>query len=102
MNPWVAIYRFGWIALVALGLIGLLCLFMPKYSTLRAMRQQKIEREEETRRLEARIAQLRNDQEKFLADPAFVERTAREALRMVKPNEVIFKTTNKTSRVQAP
>jgi cell division protein FtsB len=101
MNPWVAIYRFGWIALVILGLIGLICVFLPKYSTLRAMRTQKIEKEEETRRLEARIAELRSHQEKFLTDPAFVERTARE-MGMVKPNETIFKTTNRNSRVHSP
>jgi cell division protein FtsB len=101
MSHWVAVYRFGWILLVLLAIVGLLFIFLPKYNAFCEMRKQQMEKKDENRRIEARISDLRTNQERFLADPAFVERTARET-GMVKPHETIYKHTNKQGRAESP
>jgi cell division protein FtsB len=70
--------------------VGLAYIFFPKLQALRELHQKKERTDEQNRRLEARIAALRLDQERFHSDPSFVERTARES-GMVKPNETVFK-----------
>jgi cell division protein FtsB len=90
MNYWVAIYRFAWILMCVLCAVALLCVFVPKCRSLRALHDQNVRVEEENRRIEERIRTLRVKRERFASDPSFVERTARET-GMVKPDETIFK-----------
>lgn len=78
------------IAIVILGLVGLTFLFLPKLNQLRNMQKQKDGLEQENKEMERKISELKQVQEKFNTDPAFVERMGREA-GLVKSNEVIFR-----------
>jgi cell division protein FtsB len=90
MNYWVTLYRFACALVVLLCAVGLACVFFPKLQALRELHHKKERTEAQNRRVEARIAELRRNQERFHSDPSFVERTARES-GMVKPNETVFK-----------
>ena len=93
MNYWVVIYRFAWTILTVLLLIGLACVFAPKCRTVRELQRQKRDTEIANRAREHAVDELKRKQERFLSDPAFVERTARET-GMIKPDEILFKLTN--------
>ncbi len=90
----LSVVRLGGMVLAASIAIGLLGVFIPKYRMFLRMRAELQQREKENRALKARVAELRANQERFLTDPAFVERTAREEGR-VAPDEILFKTTNR-------
>ena len=93
LNYWVVIYRSAWILLVVLFAIGLTCIFLPRVHSLRSLQRKKAELIKQNRRIEALTRELRDKQERFNSDPAFVERVARETGK-VKPNEVVFVFTN--------
>lgn len=90
MNVWKAIYRVSWIILAALILAGVVCIFGPKFSSLRKMQKDKNELKKENQRLETEITMLRTKQERFTSEPDFVERTAKE-MGMIRTNEIVFK-----------
>ena len=98
MNYWVVIYRFAWGLLILLFIIGLVCIFLPKYQGLCELQRRKTELQTESRQTEVLTENLKIKQQQFVSDPAFVERTARET-GMAKPNEIIFKFSNNHSRV---
>jgi cell division protein FtsB len=89
-NQWVVIYRLAWGVLLVLFVIGLICVFLPRYEHFRALQRRKAELVDNNRTTRAAAQQLKENQVKFQTDPAFVERTAREA-GMVKPGEKVFK-----------
>ncbi|MDI6775295.1 MAG: hypothetical protein QME60_07900 [Verrucomicrobiota bacterium] len=101
MRHWGAVHKCAWILLALLAIVGLLCVFLPRYGAFRKMRKQQTEDKAENRRIEFRIAELCVNQDKFLTDPAFVEGAARENGR-VKPNEVVYRHTNRQSRIESP
>lgn len=86
----MTIYKFAWGLLILLCMIGLACIFVPKCQSLRALHRRKLALQEENRRAEGLIRDLRVNQERFAADSSFVERVAREG-GMVKPDETVFK-----------
>ena len=98
MNYWVVIYRIAWGLLVVLFLVGVTCVFLPQCNRLRELQRQHVALEEANRQTEMLTHDLREKQEKFDGDPAFVVRTARET-GLVMPNETVYKTTNTQSRV---
>ncbi len=91
MSFWSAINRFLTLLFAALVVVGIICIFTPKVRSLREMQSRKSELEQENRRLEMAINELRNNQERFSTDPAFVEWIAKKDLGMVRTNEVVFK-----------
>lgn len=90
MNHWVTIYRFAWIALGVLVLIGMGFMFVPLIQEDREYQRRENVLREEIRHDEERIRELRLKQERFQSDPAFVERIAHE-IGLAKPNETIFR-----------
>ncbi|MFC1451868.1 septum formation initiator family protein [Verrucomicrobiota bacterium] len=92
--------RFAWGILVALLVVGIACIFIPKYKRLREYQRTRAELEEQNTRLEQSIRQLVTNQERFESESAFVERTARESGR-VKPSEFVFRYTNAESQATA-
>jgi len=93
MNRWVAIYRFAWGLLIVLFAIGLACIFAPRFHSIHELRRRKTALQEENREIEAKIRDLRQKQDRFSSDPAFVELTARR-ISMVKPGETMVRLTN--------
>jgi cell division protein FtsB len=101
MNYWVVIYRFAWLTLVILLAIGLTCVFVPKCNQLRQLQKRKAAIERENRETETRTRELRERQERFRNDPAFVERVAHD-MGLVRENEVVFKFTNTNTQAREP
>ena len=96
MNYWVVIYRFAWLVLVVLIVIGLVCIFVPKFHQLDELQRTRAELRDDVQRTEERTRDLKIRQERFSSDPAYVERVAKEA-GLIKPDEVVFKFTNDTA-----
>lgn len=99
MNYWVTIYKVAWGIVVILVTVALISAFIPKIQRYHESYSKRAEHQEENRHLAAEVKKLRDKQERFSSDPAFVERTARES-GMVKPDEIVFKYTNDESRVE--
>ena len=90
MSHWSVIYRFVWIALGTLILIGMGFMFVPLIQEDREYQRREQALREEIRHDDERIRKLRMQQERFQSDPAFVERIAHE-MGLAKPNETIFR-----------
>jgi len=90
MSVWRVIYRVAMVVVVVLIVIATFFLLTPPAQTMCQHYRTKVQLMEETDRLKADIQDLAEKQRRFRSDPAFVERTAREA-GMVKSNEVIYK-----------
>ena len=101
MNYWVAIYRFAWLMLAVLLVIGLTCVFVPKCNELRQLQKRKAAIEQENRATDSLTRELRQKQERFKNEPAYVERVAHD-MGMVKENEIVFKFTNSNAQAQEP
>lgn len=98
MNFWVMLYRFAWIIVIVCCVIAVICVFVPRAHTQQELQRRKRSLEDNNARLESRIRQLDEKQQRFRTDPEFVERIAREQ-GMAKPGETIFRfpSTNKVS-----
>lgn len=87
----MTVYRAATAVFIGLLVVGLASLFLPKIRELRAL-QGKVERmTEEKRAVEATKQIYIQQQERFITDPNFVERVAREELGKAKPDEIIFR-----------
>jgi len=98
MNYWVIVYRIAWGLLIALFAVGVTCVFLPQCNRLRELQRQRVNLEEQNRHTEALTRELKDKQDKFDSDPAFVVRTARE-IGLAMPDETVYKTTNAQSQV---
>lgn len=95
MNFWVMLYRFAWIIVIVCCAIAVICVFVPRAHTHQELQRRKRLLEEGNARLESKIRDLDEKQQRFRSDPEFVERIARRQ-GMAKPGETIFRfaTTN--------
>ncbi len=89
MNYWAIIYRFAMALLIVLLVVGLIFVFLPPSHEIRQYHRKRVELTTENVRLEEQVRALKEKQDQFRNDPAFVERTAREA-GMIKSNEFRF------------
>lgn len=87
---WTLITRVFWIVVFGGCIAVFLALFIPRYSQYNRLNQRIREMNETNRELEAAVRRLEMRQQRFVSDPAFVERTARE-IGMARPNETIYK-----------
>jgi cell division protein FtsB len=87
---WGVIHRIALVVLIVLLAIGAVFVFLPPSQSIRQYQRKRLALQAENERLTEQIQELTEQQARFRSDPAFVERTAREA-GMIKTNEVIFK-----------
>ncbi len=99
MNYWVAIYRFALGLLIVLVTIIAICIFIPQIQRVRELDRKIAELEQSVNEVEAATKELQIKQERFVTDPAFVERTAKES-GLLKPDEIVFKFTNEQENAQ--
>jgi cell division protein FtsB len=90
VSRWATVYKFTWILIVAVCMVGVLFLFLPRYAKYRANKRLKAEREHYIDVETAAAKQFREYQRRLRDDPAFAERIAREE-GMVMTNESIIK-----------
>ena len=94
MNPWVLIYRVGWVALGILLLAAVTALFLPDIKEYRELRRKQQVLSEDLRLEEEMVAHLKKQQEKLQSDPRFIEKIAREEFGLAKQGETVFKFTD--------
>jgi len=95
MNLWLTIYRLACAAFAVILIVVVVALFLPKVRQARERARRVAVIEEENRAKEELTKQLRQQQERFMSDPKYVERVAREELGKAKPGETIFRFTEK-------
>lgn len=101
MNIWKIIYRFSWFLLVILAFIGLIFIFTPKLNRYSRLQKTRDTLADQNSAKTAEIKALKIKQERFTSEPAFVERTAREA-GMVASDEIIYKFKDANGKVPKP
>lgn len=89
MSRWQAVYRFAWLILAALFVVGVLAIFVPKCSSLTSLQSVRAGLEQENERIARQTQVLVENQRRFQTDPEFVERIAHESDR-IKSNETVF------------
>lgn len=90
MDYWRVIYKLAWVLLVIVIPVGIASIFAPRCNNLHTLQKQKEQLAESNRQIDERTRELQTRQERFIADPRFVERVAREA-GMVRSNELVFR-----------
>ncbi len=87
---WLIITRVFWLIVLGGIVVGFVALFTPKYAQYNELNRRVREMQESNRELASAIRRLESQQQRFVSDPSFVERTARE-LGMAKPGEIVYK-----------
>ncbi len=77
------------VAVIASLLVGT-SLLIPRYHRLRQLQSKRAQLERDNRLTESKIVEIENRIQMFDHDPAFVEKTAREA-GMIKTNEMLYR-----------
>ena len=95
MNVWLTIYRGATVIFVAMVIVAIVSLFLPKIRQNQERQRKLTVFEEENRAKEDMIKQLQSQQDKFLSDSRYVERVAREELGKAKAGETIFRFTER-------
>jgi len=95
MNVWLTIYRGATIIFVAMVIVAVVSLFLPKIRQNQERQRKLTILEEENRAKEDMIKQLQSQQDRFLSDSRYVERVAREELGKAKAGETIFRFTER-------
>jgi cell division protein FtsB len=99
MNAWEFVYKVAWVFAAILCAVWVVCMFIPKIKLIGDLQTKKADLQEQVGRMESNVKDLKDKQERFATDPAFVEKTAREN-GMVKTNELLFKFTNRLVNVE--
>jgi len=97
MRRFDVLLRILTVLLFILILGAIATLFLPKTNHLKNMQKQKAMLEAENKETERKINEIKQMQEKFNTDPAFVERIGREKMGLVKSNEMIFRLSETTN-----
>lgn len=95
MNIWLTIYRAATVVFVAMVIVAIVSLFLPKIRQNQERQRKLTVLEEENRTKEDMVKQLQSQQEQFLSDSRYVERVAREELGKAKAGETIFRFTER-------
>ena len=95
MNVWMTIYRSATIVFVAMVIVAIVCLFLPKIRQNQERQRKLTVLEEENRAKEDMVKQLQSQQDQFLSDSQYVERVARKELGKAKAGETIFRFTER-------
>lgn len=85
------LYKFAWVAIVVLFVLGTVCFFLPKVRRCRRRQQDTDRKREELLLIQARIKELKLKQTKIHSDREFLERIAREELGWAKPGETVYR-----------
>ena len=90
MSRWATVYKFTWILIVVVCMVGVLFLFIPRYVKYRENKRLIAQYKQDIRIETAAEKQYREYQQRFLNDPSFAEEIARKE-GMVKTNESVIR-----------
>jgi cell division protein FtsB len=90
-NNWLLLYKFAWVAIVALFVTAIIWLFLPRIHKLRELQKEEVATREDIRAAEAQINDLKVKQVRLESDPEFLEEMARTELGWAKTGETVFK-----------
>ena len=91
MSRWATIYKFTWLLIVVVCMVGVLFLFLPRYAKYRANKRLIAQYKEDIRTEKASEKEYREFQRRLRDDPAFAEEIARKE-GMCMTNESIIRT----------
>ena len=95
MNVWMTIYRSATVIFVAMVIVAVISMFLPKIRQNQERQRKLTILEEENRVKEDMVRQLQSQQDRFLSDSRYMERIAREELGKAKAGETIFRFTER-------
>jgi len=84
------VYRIVGIGVLIIFIIGAICLFVPKYREYSNLQKERDEKVQQNGEKSEAIKDLKEKQERFTTEPAFVERTARKS-GMVTKDEIVYR-----------
>jgi cell division protein FtsB len=88
---WSRLQSLGFVVFTGIVAVGVALMFLPLLNQRRAMQAEAQRLDREIARLESIEKKQKTEIEALKTDPAFVERTARDKLNLVRPNETIFR-----------
>jgi len=88
---WTRLQSLGFFVFVAIVGFGVMLLFVPLLHERHAMQQDIARLDRELEQQDALEKKQKTEIEALKTDPGYVERTARNKLNLVRPNEVIFR-----------
>ena len=92
MNAWKVTTRVSMLLCVLIGIpVAYASLYRPLVERSRELERREAELSAEVKRLEERLAELKENQVRLETDARFVEKIAREELGYAKPGETIFR-----------
>jgi cell division protein FtsB len=97
-NLWVRLQSLGFLVFVAALLGGVGLMFLPQLQKRHSLQQELMRLDQQIASEEAREKQLRAEIDALKTDPVYVERTARQKLNLVRPNESIFRFESRPAR----
>ena len=87
MNFWLTLYRIATVAFIAVVIIAIISAFLPKIRQNQERQRKITALEEENRRKDEAVKNMRKQQEQLANDPKYVEKLAREELGKAKAGE---------------
>jgi cell division protein DivIC len=90
-NLWTKLQSLGFLVFVGIVGCGVVLLFLPLLHQRHVMQQDIARLDRELEQQDALETKQKTEIEALKTDPGFVERTARNKLNLVRPNEVIFR-----------
>jgi len=90
-QKWGVLYKFAWIGIVALFVVVIVWVFLPRIHRLGELQEQAEKTRGEIQQSERGIEELKLKQIRLKSDPQFVEEIAREELGWAKPGEHVLK-----------
>jgi cell division protein DivIC len=88
---WAKLQSLGFLVFVGIVGCGVVLLFLPLLHQRHVMQQDIARLDRELEQQDALETKQKTEIEALKTDPGFVERTARNKLNLVRPNEVIFR-----------
>ncbi len=88
---WFRVCRLGFVVFAGVVILGVALMFLPLIHQRFSMQAELDRLDDEIARQEALEKKQKTEMDALRTDPAFVERTARDKLNLVKPNETIFR-----------
>jgi cell division protein FtsB len=90
-NLWLRLQSLGFVMFAAVLLGGVGLLFLPQLQRRHALQQELLQLDKQIATEESQEKELRAEIDALKTDPVYVERTARQKLNLVRPNETIFR-----------
>lgn len=98
MSRWKTIYKFTWVLIIVVCVIGVICVFLPQYAEYRQRKRKLAQYEEDIKFEKGLEKQYRENQERLADDRSFMIEVLRENGRVMTNESVIRLAPDKPSK----